>query len=94
MAKTALDLGFYISAAGIITFNNANDIREIFAKVPEERLLVETDAPYLAPVPKRGQNNEPANVVFTAQKLAEIKNRSFAEIAEITTNNFKRLFEL
>ena len=94
LAKTALDLGFYISAAGIITFNNANDIRENFAKVPEDRLLVETDAPYLAPVPKRGQNNEPANVVFTAQKLAEIKNRSFAEIAEITTNNFKRLFEL
>ncbi len=94
LAEAALDMGFYISASGIITFNSAAEIRENFAKIPLDRLLVETDSPYLAPVPKRGQTNEPANVKFTAQKLAEIKNVSFDEIAKITTENFKRLFEL
>ena len=94
LAQKALEIGFYISASGIITFNNAAEIRENFAKIPMERLLVETDAPYLAPVPKRGKVNEPANVVFTARKLAEIKGIGFEKLAEITTNNFKRLFEL
>lgn len=94
LAEAALAMGFYISASGIITFNSAEEIRANFAKIPLEKLLVETDAPYLAPVPKRGKVNEPANVVFTAQRLAEIKNVSFEKIAEITTNNFKRLFEL
>ncbi len=94
LAEAALGMGFYISASGIITFNSAAEIRENFTKIPLDRLLVETDSPYLAPVPKRGQENEPANVKFTAQKLAEIKNVSFDEIAKVTTDNFKRLFEL
>lgn len=92
LAEEALKMGFYVSASGIITFNKSQDIRDNFAKIPLDRLLVETDAPYLAPVPKRGKINEPANVVFTAQKLAEIKNISFDKMAEITMQNFKRLF--
>ena len=94
LAEVALDLGFYISASGIITFAKSEDIRDNFAKIPLDRLLVETDAPYLAPVPKRGKINEPANVVYTAQRLAEIKNISLDELANITTQNFKRLFKL
>ncbi len=94
LAEAALEMGFYISASGIITFNSAAAIREIFAKVPLNRLLVETDSPYLAPVPKRGKVNEPANVVLTANKLAEIKSVSFEKIAEITTANFKRLMKI
>lgn len=94
LAEAALEMGFYISASGMITFNNAAELRANFAKVPNDRLLVETDAPYLAPVPKRGQVNEPANVVFTAAKLAEIKQIDFAQAAQMTTDNFKRLFEL
>ena len=94
LAEKALEMGFYISASGIITFNSADDIRNNFTKVPLDRLLVETDAPYLTPVPKRGKINESANVIFTVQKLAEIKKITFEELAEITTNNFKRLFEI
>ncbi len=94
LAEKALNMGFYISASGIITFSNAEEIRANFAKIPMDKLLVETDAPYLAPVPKRGKINEPANVIFTAQKLAEIKKVTLEKMAEITTNNFKRLFEL
>ena len=94
LGQVALDMGFYISASGIITFKKSDDIRENFVNIPMNRLLVETDAPYLAPVPKRGEVNEPANVVFTAKKLAEIKQVDFAEIAKITTDNFLRLFGL
>ncbi len=94
LAEVALEMGFYISASGIITFKKSEEIRANFADIPLDRLLVETDAPYLAPEPKRGKVNEPANVVLTAQKLAEIKQVSFTEISEVTTNNFKRLFEL
>lgn len=94
LAEKALQMGFYISASGIITFNNAAEIRRNFTDVPMDRLLVETDAPYLAPVPKRGQVNEPANVVLTAHKLAEIKNTGFEEMAKITTENFRRLFKI
>lgn len=92
LAEVALNMGFYVSASGIITFPKSEEIRENFAKIPLDRLLVETDSPYLAPVPKRGKINEPENVVYTARKLAEIKNISFDELAEITTQNFKRLF--
>ena len=92
LAEEALKMGFYVSASGIITFPKSQDIRDNFAKIPLDRLLVETDAPYLAPVPKRGKINEPSNVVFTAQKLAEIKGVSFDELAKVTTQNFKRLF--
>ena len=94
LAEVALNLGFYISASGIVTFPKSEEIRDNFGKIPLDRLLVETDSPYLAPVPKRGKINEPANVVFTAQKLAEIKNISFEKLAEITTQNFKKVFKL
>ena len=92
LADFALSIGFYISASGIITFNKSNDIREVFAQVPEDKLLVETDAPYLAPVPVRGRRNESAFVSYTAEKLAQIKNKSFEEIAQITSDNFYKLF--
>ena len=94
LAEEALKIGFYISASGIITFPKSEEIRENFAKVPLDRLLVETDSPYLAPIPKRGKVNEPENVVYTARKLAEIKNVSFEELVKMTTQNFKRLFSL
>ena len=94
LAEEALKIGFYISASGIITFPKSEEIRENFAKVPLNRLLVETDSPYLAPIPKRGKVNEPENVVYTARKLAEIKNVSFEELVKMTTQNFKRLFSL
>lgn len=87
-----LSIGFYISASGIITFNKSHDLRDIFAEVPLDRLLVETDAPFLAPVPVRGHRNEPANVVYVAEKLAQIKNISFEEIAALTSSNFYKLF--
>lgn len=92
LADYALSIGFYLSASGMITFNKSGELRDIFEKVPLDRLLVETDAPYLAPVPKRGQRNQPANVVYTAEKLAQIKDVSFEELTEITTNNFFSLF--
>ena len=87
-------MGFYISASGMITFPRSEDIRNNFKKIPLEKILLETDSPYLAPVPRRGQVNEPANVIWTAEKMAEVKNVSFEKICEITTNNFKRLFSL
>ena len=92
LAERVLEMGFYISASGIITFPKSQEIRDNFAKIPLDRLLLETDAPYLTPIPKRGQINEPANVVLTAEKLAEVKKVSFEDICMITTNNFERLF--
>ncbi|WP_421861712.1 TatD family hydrolase [Parvibaculum sp.] len=92
LAEKALELGLYISLSGIVTFKNAVELRETAAKVPMERLLVETDAPYLAPVPKRGKRNEPSFVVHTAAKVAEIKGMPAEELAETTTANFLRLF--
>lgn len=92
VAETALLLGFYISASGMITFKNAQALHPSFARVPLERLLVETDAPYLAPVPHRGKINEPSFVVETAKCLAVIKNVDFEKISAITTNNFFNLF--
>ncbi|HLN24293.1 MAG TPA: TatD family hydrolase, partial [Patescibacteria group bacterium] len=92
LAEKTLDLGFYISLSGIITFSKSNDLRHIVRDLPLERLLVETDAPYLAPVPKRGKANEPAFVVHTAAKLAELKHVSMDELAKVTTANFYDLF--
>ena len=92
LAEFALSIGFYISVSGIMTFNNSKVIRDIIKDVPLDKLLVETDSPYLAPVPKRGKINEPSFVKYTAEKLAELKNISFEELANITTNNFYRLF--
>ena len=92
LADFALSIGFYISASGIITFNKSGELRDIFAKIPEDKLLIETDSPFLAPVPLRGHRNEPANVRFVAEKLAQIRNVSFDTIAEITSENFYKLF--
>ena len=91
-AKGALDLGFYISFSGIVTFKNAQDLREVAQKVPLDRLLVETDAPYLAPVPFRGKRNEPAFVKHTAECLADLRGLELSELAALTTENFFRLF--
>ncbi|WP_447971137.1 TatD family hydrolase [Nitrospira sp. M1] len=98
LATNALDLGFYISFSGIITFRNATVLREIIETVPDNRLLIETDAPYLTPVPYRGKRNESAYIKQVAEKIAEVKEGStpeaFERIAEITTANAKRLFHL
>jgi TatD DNase family protein len=91
-AERALARGFYVSFAGVVTFPKAASIQEAARRVPAERILIETDAPYLAPVPHRGKRNEPAFVAATARKLAELRGVSFEEIAEITTANFRNLF--
>ena len=93
LARRGLDLGLYISFSGVLTFKNSDELREIAARVPLDRLLVETDAPYLAPEPMRGKKNEPANVVHTAARLAEVKGVSRDELAAATTDNFFRLFD-
>jgi TatD DNase family protein len=93
LARRALVLGLYISFSGVLTFKNSEELRAIAAEVPSERLLVETDAPYLAPVPRRGKRNEPAYVEYTAKALAGVKGVSDIEIAAITTDNFFRLFD-
>ena len=93
LARQCLDLGFYISFSGIVTFKNAESVREAVSRVPLDRLLVETDAPYLAPVPKRGKPNEPAFVAYTAARVAEIKGVTQPELAALTTDNFFRLFD-
>ena len=93
VAEAALDIGFYISLSGIITFKNATEIVDIVKYIPANRLLVETDLPYLSPVPFRGKRNEPSNTKFTLEKLSEIKNIPVDKMAKITTENFFRLFE-
>jgi TatD DNase family protein len=92
LAKTGVELGGYVSFSGILTFPKSTELREIAATVPMERLLVETDAPYLAPKRWRGKRNEPSYVVNTAEVLAEVKDVSYAEIAERTTENAFRIF--
>lgn len=92
LAAAALELGFFISVSGIATFKKADELRATLREVPLDRLLVETDAPYLAPLPFRGKRNEPAFVVHTARVLAEIKSVAPEEIARLTTGNFFRLF--
>ncbi len=91
-ARRALDIGFYISFSGIVTFRNAETLRSVAAKVPDDRILVETDAPYLAPVPCRGKTNEPALVRYTAECLADLRKTPFADFAHRTTENFFTLF--
>ena len=88
LAEKAIDLGFYISLSGIITFNKSNELRNIIKDLPLDRLLIETDSPFLAPVPNRGKKNEPSFIDFTAAKLAEIKDIQKTELVKITTNNF------
>jgi TatD DNase family protein len=92
LALKAMDLGLYISFTGILTFKNSTALRALAAELPAERILVETDAPYLAPMPYRGKRNEPAYVVETAKVLAQARGVSFDEIACVTTENFFRLF--
>lgn len=92
LARTGLELGGYLSFSGILTFNNAQEIREVAAFAPEDRILVETDAPYLAPVPHRGKSNEPSFVRHTAERLADIRGLSFETLATLTTRNFGALF--
>jgi TatD DNase family protein len=93
-AQQAMEMDFYISFSGIVTFRNAADLREVAKQVPAERLLVETDSPYLAPVPHRGKSNQPAYVRDVAEFLAELRGVSFEELAGQTTANFDRLFGL
>ncbi|MGB2130516.1 MAG: TatD family hydrolase [Marinobacterium sp.] len=93
MAKAALDMGYMISFSGIITFRNAAELRDVVKAVPLDRLLVETDSPYLAPVPYRGKQNQPAYVADVAACVAELKGVSVEEVAEQTTTNFHQLFK-
>ncbi len=93
VAEGALSMSFYISFAGIVTFKNAAPLRQVAKQVPADRLLVETDSPYLAPVPYRGKTNEPAFVRYVAEQLAEVRRSPVDELAEQTTNNFFSLFK-
>ncbi|MBT3204332.1 MAG: TatD family hydrolase [Gammaproteobacteria bacterium] len=94
MAKQSIDLGFYISISGIVTFKQAENVREMAAKIPDDRLLIETDSPWLAPVPFRGKTNFPGHVRLVAEKLAEIRGTDIETIAELTTQNARDLFKL
>lgn len=92
VARAALDLGFYISFSGVITFKNAGDLREVARYVPLDRLLIETDSPYLAPMPHRGKTNNPSYVPLVAQKLAEVRSETLQVVADASSRNFERLF--
>lgn len=94
MAKQALDLGFYISFSGIVTFNSAKELQEVAAKVPDDRILIETDSPYLSPVPKRGKPNVPQYVTHVADKVAKLRGVTREKLEEITTENFFKAFPL
>lgn len=92
VAQQALDMGFYLSFSGIVTFKNAAAIKDVARRAPLERILVETDSPYLAPVPYRGKTNQPAYVRHVAEEIAKLRQVDFAQIADATTDNFFRLF--
>lgn len=94
VAQAALDMGFYISFSGIVTFKNALQIKEVAGRVPVDRMLIETDAPYLAPVPFRGKLNQPAYVKHVAEEIATLRGISVAEVGLRTSENFRRLFKL
>ena len=93
LARVAVQMGGFVSFSGILTFPRSDELREIARELPEDRILVETDAPYLAPVPVRGKRNEPANVRHTAEALARVRGVSLDEVAALTTANFLRLFQ-
>ena len=93
-AEKLLNLGSFFSASGIITFKNSTELQDTFKIIPLDKLLIETDSPYLAPVPNRGKKNEPSFIKFTAEKLSEIKNVKFSELVQYTTKNFNNLFSL
>jgi TatD DNase family protein len=92
MAKKGLDLGFYISFSGIVTFRSANALQKVATKIPADRLLIETDSPYLAPVPHRGKSNHPAHIRYIAQCIAELRKVPVTDIEDLTTENFFSLF--
>jgi len=94
MARSFMDMGFSLSIPGTITFKNSSELREVIKRIPLDRILVETDCPFLTPMPFRGKRNEPAYVKITALKLAEVKGLSFDEVARITSKNAKRVFRL
>ena len=93
-AKKLMDLGSFFSASGIITFKNAKDLQETFKKIPMDKILIETDSPFLAPIPNRGKKNEPSFIKHTAIKLSQIKKVSFEKLTQETTKNFNNLFNL
>ena len=93
-AQQAMDLNFYISFSGIVSFNSAKELQEVAKKVPADKYLIETDSPWLAPVPKRGKPNQPAYVKYVAEKMADLRECSYQTIAEESTANFNRLFGL
>lgn len=93
VAQAAMDLGFFISFSGIVTFRNAVELQDVARRVPLERLLIETDSPFLAPVPHRGKTNDPSRVVHVAQKIAELRQKSVEEIARYSKDNFFNLFK-
>lgn len=92
VARAALDLGYYISFSGILTFKSAHELREVAAFVPMERVLIETDSPYLAPVPYRGKTNNPSYVPYVAQQIAQLRGMALGDVAQATSANFERLF--
>lgn len=94
LVKEALKLGFYISFAGPVTFKNSKNTEEIITMVPNDRILIETDSPYLSPEPLRGKRNEPSNVRFVAQKVADVKNMNVEEVANFTFENVRKLFQI
>ncbi|MDB9807786.1 TatD family hydrolase [Candidatus Pelagibacter sp.] len=93
-SKKLLELGAFFSASGIITFKNSTDLQSTFKTIPLDRLLVETDSPFLAPVPMRGKKNEPSFIKYTVEKLAIIKDKTFDQMNDLTTNNFNKLFKI
>ncbi len=92
-AQQALDLGFYISFSGIVTYNSAEELQQVAKKVPEDKILIETDSPWLAPTPNRGKPNRPAYVTYVAEKIAELRETDYEHIGKITTRNFNTLFK-
>ena len=94
MAKQCIDLGFYISVPGVVTFDKAKTIQDVVKHVPLSSILLETDAPYLAPIPHRGKRNEPSFIIHTAKKVAELKGLSLEEVTDATTQNAKSLFHI
>jgi TatD DNase family protein len=94
LAMVLIEMGYYISIPGVVTYKNAFQIQDVATRIPLERVLLETDAPYLAPVPKRGKRNEPSYVTYTAKKVAQLRDITFQEVCRQTTDNAKRLFSL
>ena len=93
-AKILMELGFSFSFGGVVTFNNAKNVVEVVKNLPIEKILLETDCPYMTPVPFRGQRNEPKNIVYIADAISRIKGMTIEEVAEITTKNAERLFKI